>query len=147
VAKEAIQPLDNATHKLLREQFALRPDLSQAELARRAHVDAGVVSRMLDPQHRQKNVSIRALREVARELGLQKDLVLEQFELEIEITDELIEAARMAVKDELIRLKENIGRVKGSRISAIVGLVVHGSSPEKQVFERMFVVADAKSRQ
>jgi hypothetical protein len=101
---------------------------------------------MLDPQHRQKNVSVRALREVARELGLQKELVLEQYELEVEITDELIEAARVAVKDELIRLKGNIGRVRGSRISAIVGVVVYGSSPEKQVFEREFAVADAKSK-
>jgi transcriptional regulator with XRE-family HTH domain len=139
MAREPTQPLDPDAQELIRTRFE-EIGISRAELARRAGVNRSVVTRVLDPRRRQQSVSIRALNGISRSLGLASDVVVQQYEFELEITDEFIAAAGAALNQELLRLRQHIGRIRAHRITALVGVEIHGLAPEKQVFERVFAL-------
>ena len=139
MAKDPRQKLDPDVLQLIRVRLG-EMQISQAELARRAGVSPSAVSRVLDERARQQGVSIRALTGIARALGIAPDLVVQQYEFELEITDEFIAAAGAALGEELLRLRQHIGRIRAHRITALVGVEIHGLAPEKQVFERVFAL-------
>lgn len=140
MSREPTQPLDRKTQEVIRSRLD-DMGISRAELARRSGVDRALITRILDPAHKQKAVSTRALGSIARALGLPNEIVVQQYEFELDITEDFIEAARSALTEELLRLRENIGRMRATRVSAVVGLEIHGLSPEKQVFERVFSIS------
>jgi transcriptional regulator with XRE-family HTH domain len=144
MACEQIQPLTPETRQLIGDRLA-DSGLSRAELARQAGVHKSMLTRMLNSKQPQRSISSRGLRDITRVLGILPELVIDQFELELEINEEFIEAVRGALTEELLRLKQNIGRVKASRITAVVGVEIHGNALEKQVFERVFALPTGRA--
>jgi len=137
MAREPTQPFSAEMQQVV-QQHLDAAGISRAELARLARINKSVVTRILDPGRRQPNVSVRAVREIARTLNIPLEHLTTQFELELEITEEFIEAARNALTDELLWLKQSIGPIRATRVAAVVGIEFHGVAPEKQAFTRVF---------
>jgi transcriptional regulator with XRE-family HTH domain len=145
MAREPIQPLREETRQLIRERLEhLR--ISRAELARQANIHRSLLTRIFDPVDPQRHISVHALQKIATVLGIASDQVVEQYEFELEITADFIDAAREALTDELLRLKESIGRLNGTQLTGVVGVELHGLAPQKQIFKRIFVIPTARRR-
>lgn len=145
MARDPIQPLREDTRQLIRERLEhLR--ISRAELARQANIHRSLLTRIFDPVDPQQHITVHALQKIAKVLGIELDQVVEQYEFELEITAEFIEAAREALTDELLRLKESVGRLSGAQLTGVVGVELHGIAPQKQIFKRIFVIPTAKRK-
>ncbi len=136
VAKEQVEPITEGGRRLI--QAALeRQGLSRSGLAAKIGKHRSTISRILNGHLRKATVS--TLRELERALGLAGKLRA-QYELDFEIDEEFAESAQRALRDELSRLREVVGTIRGVEASGIVGLRVHGVGAEERVYQRVFAV-------
>ena len=132
------QPLDGAQRELIREALNARPDLNQSRLAELVEVDASTISRILG---KGRSARVTTLEAIARVLGIDREELVDQGELELQIDDAFMKAAHKALSEQLRHLQRQVGRISVQRVSGVVGVHLHGRPPEKRVFEREFTLS------
>lgn len=129
--------LDSEGRDLIRERMQSE-GLSQAELARRVGVHRSVINKILSGE--QDGASRETLAGIADELDIPPNRL--RVQLELEIDDKFIRAAERALKQELLRLQKDVGRVRAVRVTGSIGVHFHARDPQKRVVERVFAIPE-----
>ena len=137
MASEPVEPIDKEARRLLRAALEARTDLNKSGLARLVGVHRSTITRIFSGQGGATQTVLTKLSDV---LQIPRERLRVQFELDFEIDDRFVELAKRAVGEELLRLREQVGRVRAHRITGSVGLRFHGVVPEEHVVERIFAV-------
>lgn len=110
---------------------------TRASLAREAEVDGATITRLFGKD--EGHVEARTVQNVISALRLDYSAIVgEPEQLELEIDHEFKRIARQALDRELDLLKTQVGKLRGVRVTGVVGVELHGATPEKQVFHRVF---------
>lgn len=146
MAREPLQELDEKKLAAIRRAFK-SSGLTAAEVARRAEVNRSTVGRILDVDRRpMKTASVRFLVGLARALSIPAERLVDQTEMDLEIDEEFVKMAQQALRQELDLLRATVGRVHAASLTGVVGVHVHGSLPEKRIYEREFRLLPASRR-
>ena len=136
MAHDPIEPVGEAVRRLIRTGLDQKR-ISQAALAARVGVHRSTINKILGGQ---KGATVNNLIAIADELGIPREKLRVQYELDFAIDDKFAALAQRTLQEELVRLRAEVGTVRALRVTGTVGVRFHGISPEERVFERVFAV-------
>lgn len=133
MATDSIIPVTESDRGRLEDSLKAS-DMSQAELARRVDRNPAAISRLVRGKSDSKQSTLRRISEV---LDIPFDNLDAQ--LELEITPEFISRAESALRNELERLRSEVGAVPATEVTGSVGVQFYdGRAFERRSFERVF---------
>lgn len=136
MANELVEPIDKAARRLILaalDQKGIKP----GRLAALVGVNRSTIGRIL---HGQAGATVTNLIKIADALGIPREKLRVQYEIDFAIDERFEALAQRTLKEELIRLRAEVGTVRALRVTGTVGVRFHGISPEERIFERVFAL-------